>query len=161
MPKKNTSKYTASELINLKNDKPVVYDIINKSGKVNFTGSARRGKVIDRIREQLNKVPGVKVKIKQYHSIEEAKKAAARKIAIKKPRYNEKENKGKLTTKKVVAKKTDPKKTVQKKKVVSKKVVVRKATPKKAVAKKAAPKKAVAKKAARKGSGGTGANQKE
>ena len=90
MAKKNTVKYNSEDVKNLKNDKSVVYDIINKNDNINYTGVAKRGRVVDRINEHLGEIPGAKVRIRQYSSISDAEKAEARKIAKEKPKYTKK-----------------------------------------------------------------------
>jgi hypothetical protein len=60
----------------LPNDKPVVYKIKTPTGKTNYVGVAKRGRVQDRIQEHLDKgkIPGAKVQIEQVPSIRDAEK---------------------------------------------------------------------------------------
>lgn len=90
MSKKNRSKYNSKEIRHLKNDKPVVYEIQTKSGNRNYVGSAKKGRVVDKIKEHLSAIPGDTVKIKQYSSIADARKAATSIVAKDMPRYNKK-----------------------------------------------------------------------
>lgn len=89
MPQK-TVKYNQNGISGLPKDKPVVYEILTKSGKRNHIGSSKRGRVEERIKEHLDagKIPGAKVRIKQKQTIQEAKKAEKRAIALAKPKYN-------------------------------------------------------------------------
>ena len=77
----------------LQNDKPVVYRILTPSGRNNYTGTAGRGRVQDRLLEHLPKgkdyIPGAKVQIEQTGSIDEARAKEGRIIAIAKPPYND------------------------------------------------------------------------
>ena len=76
----------------LPDNKPVVYKIITDSGKNNYTGVAKKGRVQDRIQEHLqgNKdfVPGNKVQIEQMKSINDAKAKETRIISRTKPKHN-------------------------------------------------------------------------
>jgi excinuclease UvrABC nuclease subunit len=80
---------------NLPDNKPVVYQIENKKGENIYTGSAKRGRVEDRLKEHLSGGPdpirgGVKVKIQQKNTVSAAQKTESRSIARSKPRYNKK-----------------------------------------------------------------------
>jgi excinuclease UvrABC nuclease subunit len=77
----------------LPNDKPVVYKIKTPGGKTNYTDTAKRGRVKERISEHLNgnKIPGAKVQIQQKSSITEARKTESRSIKRTKPKYNKME----------------------------------------------------------------------
>jgi len=93
MAKKKTSDFNPEAIEDLAQDKPVVYKIFNQKGKNIYTGSAKRGRVPDRIKDHLpgglDPVPGgAKVKIEQHNSIEEAEKSEARTISRTKPKYN-------------------------------------------------------------------------
>ena len=87
-----TTKFSKSGIGNLPNDKPFVYKIQSKSGKNNYTGIAKRGRVQERIAEHLpgakDAVPGVKVKIQQMNSIDDARKTESRIISRSKPKHN-------------------------------------------------------------------------
>lgn len=72
-----------------------MYEILNAKGKTIYTGSAKRGRVQDRIKEHLSggKDPilgGRKVKIQQKPSISDAQKAEDRIIKRKQPSENKK-----------------------------------------------------------------------
>jgi len=62
----------------LPDSKPVVYKIKTESGRVNYVGVAKRGRVQERLKEHLpggkDYVPGAKVQIEQCGSIAEARK---------------------------------------------------------------------------------------
>ena len=76
----------------LPNDKPVVYRIMSKGGKNNYTGVAQRGRVRDRLQEHLptgkDHVPGSKVQIEQMGNISDARRKEVGIIARSKPKYN-------------------------------------------------------------------------
>jgi hypothetical protein len=88
--RRKTSSFDEKGIDSLAKDKPVVYEIQNDAGKNIYTGSAKRGRVHDRLKEHLpgGSDPvrgGSKVKIQQKSSIEQAQKAEARKIKSEKP----------------------------------------------------------------------------
>lgn len=105
MAKKNTAKYNSEDIKNLKNDKPIVYTIDNKNGNVHYVGVAKRGRVVDRIKEHLGEIPGSTVKIKQFSSIVDAEEYKAKQIGKVRPRYNKS---GKLTIRNSKAEKSMP-----------------------------------------------------
>ena len=74
----------------LPNDKPVVYKIFTANKTNNYTGTAKKGRVTDRIIEHIGEIPGAKVQIEQFSSIQEAVKKEAHIISRTKPKYNEK-----------------------------------------------------------------------
>lgn len=91
--RRKTSSFDEKGIDSLAKDKPVVYEIQNDAGKNIYTGSAKRGRVDDRLKEHLpgGSDPvrgGAKVKIQQKSSIEQAQKAEARKIKSEKPPQN-------------------------------------------------------------------------
>lgn len=93
MAKKKTVKLNQDDINNLSNDKPVVYKILNNKGENIYTGSAKRSRVTERIKEHLpggsDPIPGgAKVKIDQHGSIDEAQKSETRIISRTKPKYN-------------------------------------------------------------------------
>jgi hypothetical protein len=77
----------------LPDNKPVVYRILTKEGKNNYTGVAQRGRVQERLQEHLpggkDSVPGAKVQIEQMSSIKQAETKESRVIARSKPPHNE------------------------------------------------------------------------
>ncbi len=75
---------------NLPNDKPVLYRIETANENLNYAGVAKKGRVRERISEHLNEIPGSKVQIEQFSSINEALKKEKRVIKINQPKYNEK-----------------------------------------------------------------------
>ncbi len=90
---KKTVNNNKTGISKLPNDKPVMYKIKTPSGKVNYVGVAKKGRVQDRLEEHLqgqkDYVPGAKVQIEQFGSIAEAKKSEAAAIDKSKPNYNE------------------------------------------------------------------------
>ena len=80
--------YNKTKIQNLPNDKPVVYRIETKSGKPNYVGVAKRGRVQDRIGEHLGEIPGAKVQIEQFSSIKDARSKEANVIKRSQPKYN-------------------------------------------------------------------------
>ena len=87
---KKTVKFTKKDIINLPNNKPVVYKILTSTNKNNYTGIAKRGRVQDRVEEHIDKIPGVKVQIEQMSSILDAAKKESSIITRAKPKYNKK-----------------------------------------------------------------------
>ncbi|MGB8872978.1 MAG: hypothetical protein WCB64_03255 [Desulfobaccales bacterium] len=69
-----TVKYNKQGINQLPNDKPVLYRIKTESGNLNYVGIAQRGWVRERISGHLKEIPGAKVQIEQFSSIEEAGK---------------------------------------------------------------------------------------
>ncbi len=88
---RKTAKFTPKGIENLPEGKPVVYRIQTGSGKTNYVGVAKRGRVQRRLQEHLDAsdIPGAKVQIQQMPSVEEAQRTEARIIARTKPKYNE------------------------------------------------------------------------
>lgn len=91
--KNKTADFNPEGIDSLAKDKPVVYKILDKNDRNIYTGSAKRGRVTKRINEHLpggpDSIPGgVKVKIEQKDSIEEARKSESRIIFRSKPMYN-------------------------------------------------------------------------
>ncbi|MCG8378606.1 MAG: hypothetical protein MI865_03925 [Proteobacteria bacterium] len=87
-----TTSFNKNGISKLPNDKPVVYKIQTESGKNNYTGIAKRGRVQERLTEHLpggkDYIPGAKVHIQQKSSIDEARKSKANIISRSKPNYN-------------------------------------------------------------------------
>ena len=83
-------KFNQSGVGKLPNDKPVVYKIQTETGKTNYVGIAKRGRIQERIQEHLNdgKIYGAKVQIQQMPTIQEAEKTETRIIARTQPKYN-------------------------------------------------------------------------
>ncbi len=75
---KKTLSNNKTSISKLPNDKPVMYKIKTASGKINYVGVAKRGRVQERLKEHLSGgkdyVPGAKVQIEQFSSIAEARK---------------------------------------------------------------------------------------
>jgi hypothetical protein len=91
MAKKTVSNNKTS-IGKLSDSKPVLYKIKTESGKVNYVGVAKRGRVQERLEEHLpggkDYVPGAKVQIEQFASIAEAKKKEAAEINRINPKHN-------------------------------------------------------------------------
>ncbi|HYX05986.1 MAG TPA: hypothetical protein VE912_04560 [Bacteroidales bacterium] len=94
MGKTKTVNYNKSGIENIPNNKPVTYKIKTNGGKTNYTGSAKKGRVQERLREHLKdgNIPGTKIQIEQHSSIRDAQEKENRMIKRSKPKYN---NKGK------------------------------------------------------------------
>lgn len=90
---KKTVDFTKSGIGKLPDDKPAVYRIKTESGKTNYAGIAKRGRVQERLEEHLpggkDYIPGSKVQIEQVNNIDYAKGKEARMIARTKPKYND------------------------------------------------------------------------
>ena len=89
---RKTVKFNRTEVAKLPDDKPAVYKILTAGGRNNYTGSAKRGRVRDRIMEHLpdgkDPIPGAKVEIEQMPTVEAAREKEGRIIARSKPLYN-------------------------------------------------------------------------
>ncbi len=90
--RKKTVKFNKSGIVNLPNDKPVVYKIMSERGETVYTGVANRGHVRDRLEEHLrrgkDRIPGTKVQIEQLDHISQARKKESNIIARTDPKYN-------------------------------------------------------------------------
>ena len=93
--KTRTMKFKAKDLNNVPNNKPAVYKILDKNGNNIYTGSAKRGRVEQRLKEHLPGAAdairgGVKVQVAQKKSIKDAQNTESNIISRTKPRYNKK-----------------------------------------------------------------------
>ena len=88
---RKTVPFNKSGAAKLPNNKPAVYKVQTPSGKTNYVGIAKRGRVQERIQEHLDAgdIPGAKVQVQQMNSIQEAQKTEANIIARTQPKYNE------------------------------------------------------------------------
>lgn len=88
---RKTVSYNKSGAAKLPNNKQVVYKIQTPSGKTNYVGVAKKGRIQDRINEHLEKgkIPGTKVQIEQMPSIDAAKEKESNIISRTEPKYNE------------------------------------------------------------------------
>ena len=91
--KPKTVKFNEEGIKKLPKDKPVVYKILNSDNKNIYTGSAKRGRIVQRLKEHLagRADPikgGQRVRIQQKLSISEAQQLEANIIKSSKPRYN-------------------------------------------------------------------------
>jgi len=80
--------YNVSGVEKLPNDKPVLYRIETEGGRENYVGVAQRGRVKERIAEHLGEIPGAKVSIEQFNSIDDARAKEANVIKRLQPKYN-------------------------------------------------------------------------
>ena len=89
---RKTVKFNKSGIVNLTNDKPVVYRIMSKRGKTVYAGVASRGRMRDRLEDHLrrgrNRIPGITVEIEQLDNIAQARKRELDIIAKTNPKYN-------------------------------------------------------------------------
>lgn len=89
---KKTVPFNQSGIAKLPDDKPVVYRIETPSGKDNYVGVAKRGRVQERIAEHLpgskDPIPGAKVQIEQMPTIQRAEAKEKGVIARSQPKYN-------------------------------------------------------------------------
>ena len=95
MAGKKSGSFDEKGIEGLAKDKPVVYIIENSKGKNLYTGTAKRGRVEDRLKEHLPGAAdavhgGAKVKIQQKLSIGEAEKSETRIIKSQQPPQNKK-----------------------------------------------------------------------
>jgi len=90
---RKTVGFTRNGIAKLPNDKPVLYRIQTESGKTNYVGVAKRGRVQERLAEHLaggkDSVPGEKVQINQMKTIDQAIQTEARVISRSEPKYND------------------------------------------------------------------------
>ena len=80
--------YNVSGVEKLPNDKPVLYRIETEGGRENYVGIAQRGRVKERIAEHLGEIPGAKVSIEQFNSIDDVRAKEANIIKRVQPKYN-------------------------------------------------------------------------
>lgn len=88
MKKRKKTKYTKDDVENLRNDKPVVYRILNGKRVPVYVGSAKKGRVKARIKEHIGSISGSTVVIEQFSSISDAKKKERNVIKRRKPKHN-------------------------------------------------------------------------
>jgi excinuclease UvrABC nuclease subunit len=81
-------RYSTEDIGQLPNDKPALYRITSETGDLNYVGSAKRGRVQERILEHMGKIPGATVKIEQFSSIGDAQRKEANVIKRTQPKYN-------------------------------------------------------------------------
>ena len=73
----------------LANDKPAIYRIETEGGKTNYIGSSGRGNLQDRLTDHLGTIPGAKVRIQQFDTVQQARETEARAIKRSQPKYND------------------------------------------------------------------------
>ena len=66
----------------------MLYRIETNTGKQNYVGIAKRGRVRERIGEHLGNLPGSAIRIEQFQNIGDARKKEANVIKRSKPKYN-------------------------------------------------------------------------
>lgn len=82
------TKYNKAGIERLPADKPVIYRIKTRTGKTNYIGSAKCGRVRQRIGEHLGSIPGSTVEIEQFNRIKDAREREAKAIKYSKPKHN-------------------------------------------------------------------------
>ncbi len=80
--------FTKTGIGNLPNNKPATYKILTGSGKINYIGIAKRGRLQDRLSEHLGEIPGATMKIEQHSTIKKAREKEQKAIQLEKPKYN-------------------------------------------------------------------------
>lgn len=89
---RKTVPFNKSGIEKLPDNKPVIYTIQTGGGGNNYTGTAKRGRVQERIEEHLpgakHPIPGMKVQIQQVGSIREAQQREKGIISRTQPPYN-------------------------------------------------------------------------
>ena len=94
MPKfSNKKQFKKENLYSIPNYKPVIYEINNSRGINIYTGTAKRGRVKERLKEHLTQGSdpikgGKSFRIKQMDSIKNAQKEEQRIIKREKPKFN-------------------------------------------------------------------------
>ena len=88
MLSRKKANYNKTGIEGLPNDKPVLYRIKTGTGMDNYVGTAKRGRVQDRLKEHLAEIPGITVEIQQFDSIAEAREKETNVINARKPKYN-------------------------------------------------------------------------
>ena len=83
-------KYNKTDLNQLPKNKPVLYKIETDGGNLNYVGTAKRGRVQERLAEHIGEIPGATVRIEQFDSIDKAREKETRIIKLSQPKYNEK-----------------------------------------------------------------------
>lgn len=85
--------FNRSGIDRLPDDRPVVYRIQTEGGRNNYTGTAMRGRVQERLREHLpsgkDPIPGASVEIEQTRTIQEARRRESEVISRSRPPHNE------------------------------------------------------------------------
>jgi len=91
MPRK-TVPFNRQGIAKAPNDRPATYRIQTESGKTNYVGTAKRGRVQERLGEHLpggkDYIPGAQVVVEQQPNIAAARDEEARAIRRSQPKYN-------------------------------------------------------------------------
>jgi len=85
---KKTVNFNSKGIDKLPKDKPVLYKIKTETGKVNYVGTAQRGQAQKRTSDHLGKIPGDKIQVEQFGSINDALKKESSVIKRTQPKYN-------------------------------------------------------------------------
>jgi len=93
MATKKTSEFTEKGIAQIAKNKPIVYQLANKSNDITYVGIAKRGRVGERLQEHLpgqkDATPGaVTMKVHQMASIDDARKLEAQLIKKLQPKHN-------------------------------------------------------------------------
>jgi len=85
-------RFNKSSIADVPADKPILYDLKTGTGRSNYVGVAKRGRVRQRLGDHLpggsDPIPAKTVEIKQFSSISDARAAEKRAIKTKQPKYN-------------------------------------------------------------------------
>lgn len=87
-----TVKFNRQGIAKLPEDRPVLYRIIDESGRMNYVGVAQKGYARERISGHLEKISGVKVQIEQFATLEDAMKKEVNVIRRATARYGRERN---------------------------------------------------------------------
>ncbi|MCY4420941.1 MAG: hypothetical protein OXC42_06785 [Gammaproteobacteria bacterium] len=82
-------KFNETDIKKLPIDKPAMYRIQTESGKDNYVGIAKKGRLQERLLEHRGKIPGTKVVVEQFSKIADAQAKEKNVIKRNKPKYND------------------------------------------------------------------------
>ncbi len=74
--------------VNQVDNKKLTMYTLKKQGKPIYIGTAKRGRVSDRLGEHLGSMPGAEFSTRTFGTIGEARRAEENKIKREKPKYN-------------------------------------------------------------------------
>jgi len=85
-------RFNKRNVANIPADKPILYNLETATGRSNYVGVAKKGRVRQRLMDHLpsglDPIPAKTVEIKQFSSISDARSAEKRAIRTKQPKYN-------------------------------------------------------------------------